>query len=509
VQIVAKEHGVRRIVEHLGSAHDEAELAALVQAGREKIRGGQGVLDLAGLTPQAAGQAASAVVESKRSALLWDVLCGAYAALGLDEATGGDEGFKQMVLARLIEPTSKEQVPRVVSELGVGSVSRASLFRSLARCITGDYRSRIQAACLRHVTGRGDLSLCLYDVTTLYFEVEKEDDLRKVGYSKERRVDPQVIVGLLVDRAGFPLQIGCWEGNKAETSTLIPMVEEFRKASGTEHLIVVADAGMLSAANLEALDQAGLGFIVGSRMTKAPADLAAHFAWHGDALADGQVIDTITPRRGSTSRERDQNVRDEPVWSAQAYPGSWRAVWAYSARRFARDNKTLTAQENRARAVVAGDRRPKATRFVTTRKGDQVLDEAGLARARRLAGLKGYVTNIPATVMPAGEVIASYHELWHVEQSLAHEHPRPAGQARLPPHPRRHPGPPDRRHGRLGGSPPSTSRHRREHQATRTRTTAAPGSHHHHQRTPRHRPTPDHPDRTANPQQPKHRRALK
>lgn len=90
-------------------------------------------------------------------------------------------------------------------------------------------------------------------------------------------MDPQVIVGLLVDRAGFPLQIGCWEGNKAETSTLIPMIEDFRKNAGIEHLIVVADAGMLSAANLEALDQAGMGFIVGSRMAKAPADLAAHF----------------------------------------------------------------------------------------------------------------------------------------------------------------------------------------------------------------------------------------
>ncbi|WP_108965483.1 IS1634 family transposase [Actinomyces sp. Z16] len=418
VQIVAKEHGVRRVVEHLGSAHDEAELAALIQAGREKIRGGQGVLDLAGLTPQAARQAAPAVVVGQRSALLWDVLCGAYEALGLDEAVGGDEGFMQMVLARLVEPTSKEQVPAVLGELGIDALTPRSLFRSLARCITGDYRSRIQAACLRHVSAGGDLSLCLYDVTTLYFEVEKEDSLRRVGYSKERRVDPQVIVGLLVDRAGFPLQIGCWEGNKAETSTLIPMVEEFRKASNIEHLVVVADAGMLSAANLEALDQAGLGFIVGSRMTKAPADLAAHFRWHGDALADGQVIDTITPRRGTRSTERDDKTRDEPVWSPVEFPGSWRAIWAYSARRFARDNKTLTAQENRARAVVAGHRRPKGTRFVTTRKGDQVLDEKALARAKRLAGLKGYVSNIPATVMPASEVIASYHELWHVEQSF-------------------------------------------------------------------------------------------
>nr|WP_247595431.1 transposase [Actinomyces procaprae] len=124
-------------------------------------------------------------------------------------------------------------------------------------------------------------------VTTLYFEAEKEDSLRKVGCSKERRVDPQVIVGLLVDRAGFPLRVGCWEGNKAETSTIVPIVQEFRKASGIEHLVVVADAGMLSAGNLQSLDDAGLGFIVGSRVTKAPADLAAHFRWHGDALADG------------------------------------------------------------------------------------------------------------------------------------------------------------------------------------------------------------------------------
>nr|WP_234415860.1 MULTISPECIES: IS1634 family transposase [unclassified Actinomyces] len=335
----------------------EAELAALVQAGREKIRGGQGVLDLAGLTPQAAGQAAQAVVVGQRSALLWDVLCAAYEALGLGEATGGDEGFMQMVLARLVEPTSKEQVPRVISELGVGSVSRASLFRSLSRCAGRQWRERIAAACLRHVTGRGDLSLCLYDVTTLYFEAEKEDDLRRVGYSKERRVDPQVIVGLLVDRKGFPLRVGCWEGNKAETSTLIPMIQEFREASGIEHLVVVADAGMLSAANLQALDQAGLGFIVGSRMTKAPADLAAHFRWHGDALADGQVIDTITPRKGATSTERDRNVRDEPVWSPVEFPGSWRAIWAYSARRFARHQQD---PDRAGEPGSGGGRRPQA-----------------------------------------------------------------------------------------------------------------------------------------------------
>lgn len=68
--------------------------------------------------------------------------------------------------------------------------------------------------------------------------------------------------------------------------------------------------------------------------------------------------------------------------------------------------------------MIAGQRRAKGTRFVTTHAGDQALDENSLARAKRPAGLKGYVTNIPATTMPASEVIASYHELWHVEQSF-------------------------------------------------------------------------------------------
>ena len=79
-------------------------------------------------------------------------------------------------------------------------------------------------------------------MTTLYFEAEGEDDLRRVGYSKERRVDPQVIVGLLVDRGGFPLQVGCWEGNRAETTTIIPMVEAFQAAHGIEELVIVADS---------------------------------------------------------------------------------------------------------------------------------------------------------------------------------------------------------------------------------------------------------------------------
>lgn len=416
VQIAERRARRDVVLETIGTAHDDAELALLMDVARERVRPGQQALDL-GLeeAPGEAGRSPG-VITSKRCALLWEVLTSAYARLGFDVLD--DEAFMQVVLARLVEPTSKADSVRVLDEIGVPHVDVRTFFRALNRAVERDYRGQIAAACFAHAARHGDLTLVLYDVTTLYFEAEHEDELRKVGYSKERRVDPQVVVGLLVDRGGFPLEITCWEGNRAETATLLPTIRAFAERHDLADMVVVADAGMLSSSNLKALDEAGLRFIVGSRQTKAPADLESHFRWHGDAFVEGQLIDTITPRRAGAASENDTHIKTEPVWDPAAYPKSWRAVWAYSRKRAARDNKTLTAQENRAKAVVAGEKPARRPRFVTIKGGAAVLNDKDLQRARSLAGLKGYVTNIPASVMPAAEVIASYHDLWRVEQSF-------------------------------------------------------------------------------------------
>jgi hypothetical protein len=442
VQIAESVGGRRRIVRHVGSAHDEAELGLLLEeANRLLADEQQGVLDL-GITPVApkavmigpatpvglfAGIAAPLrsrqMVSRPRvlktcSRLLYDVLAGVYSSLGFDVV--GDEVFRDLVIARVVEPTSLLDVDRVLAEMGRVSASLSTRKRTLHRAHTGTYRDQIATACFNHALTSGDVSLCLYDVTTLYFEAEHEDELRKVGYSKERRVDPQIVVGLLVDRGGFPLEIGCWEGNKAEKLTILPIIKQFAKRHELTDFVVVADAGMLSAGNLSDLDEAGFRFIVGSRSTKAPVDLESHFRWHGDAFGDGRVIDTITPKnqRFGASAASNPKVRTEPVWHPEEHQSSWRAVWAYSTKRWVRDNRTLTLQENRAREVVTGEKSARTPRFVRTANGSRTLDEASLARARRLAGLKGYVTNIDAGTMPAAEVIASYHDLWHVEQSF-------------------------------------------------------------------------------------------
>jgi transposase len=114
----------------------------------------------------------------------------------------------------------------------------------------------------------------IYDVTTLYFEIDEGDGFREPGFSEERRLEPQITVGLLTDVRGFALQMHAFEGNKAETKTILPVIEAFAAAHQLPQVTVVADAGMLSEANLAAIEDAGLRFIVGARIPDIPYQIA-------------------------------------------------------------------------------------------------------------------------------------------------------------------------------------------------------------------------------------------
>jgi len=431
VQVARKDRGRVVIVAHIGSAHTDAELGILLDQARAVVAGEQQALAIdvpvkptriddvrdwrsPMLLPAPAAHQGSPVGPGRTvgtsSRLLYDVLGAVYDWLGFDSVA--DPVFRDLVIARIVEPTSKYDALRVLADLGAELVSYKTIDRHVRKTASGGYRDALAGKCFTYSRDCGGLSLLLYDVTTLYFEAENEDTLRKVGYSKERRVDPQIVVGLLVDRTGFPLEIGCYEGNTAETTTIVPIVTAFQKRHdlGDVPMVIAADAGMLSWTNLKELDAAGFSFIVGSRQTKAPGDLESHFHWHGNVFADGQIIDTLTPRRGQTV-VNNTNVKAEPVWTAATHPKAWRVIWQYRAARARRDQKTLDAQEARAKAVVAGDKKAKITRFVTVKGDARTLDETSLQRARGLVGLKGYVTNIDAAQMPAAEVIGKYHEL--------------------------------------------------------------------------------------------------
>lgn len=180
------------------------------------MAGGQTELDL-GLEEDVSSSGPLPIVGSQ-AAHLWDALSRAYDAVGFDQVAGADEVFRALVCARIIEPTSKADSLRVLAEVGVPGPSYPTLGRRLPGYATAEFAAALAKACAAHAA-LGPASLVLYDVSTLYFETDTADEFRKPGFSKERRLEPQITIGLLTDATGFPLMVTAFEGNKAETST--------------------------------------------------------------------------------------------------------------------------------------------------------------------------------------------------------------------------------------------------------------------------------------------------
>ena len=256
MQIVHSSRKGARSIEHIGSAHDDAELAVLKEVARQRLNAGQLSFDLPGLNSEndagsaphePAGAGCVAPIASNRMGVLLEALETAWKAVGLDRLDGADEVFRQLVTARLIEPTSKQDSLRVLAEAGLSPVSYATVKRHLPSYATEGF-TRDLSRLLAGYARIGRASLVLFDVTTLYFETDKADGFREPGFSKERRLEPQITVGLLTDETGFPLRAGAFEGNKAETATTIPMINDFMDVYSLDDVVLVANAGMISAA---------------------------------------------------------------------------------------------------------------------------------------------------------------------------------------------------------------------------------------------------------------------
>jgi hypothetical protein len=223
--------------------------------------------------------------------------------------------------------------------------------------------------------------------------------------SKERRLEPQITIGLLTGQDGFPLMISAFEGNRAETKTMLPVIEKFMVAHQLRDVTVVADAGMISEADMKAIEEAGLSFILGMKVPDVPYVVEQWRREHlGEEIPDGHVFTQPWPA-GPKDKRRDQVI-----------------YYQYRADRARRTPHGIDEQVAKAAKAVAGLAPVKRNRFIALDGAVKSVNRELEAKARTLAGIKGYRTNLAAT--PDGErvtadfVIGSYHELWRIEKSF-------------------------------------------------------------------------------------------
>jgi transposase len=207
---------------------------------------------------------------------------------------------------------------------------------------------------------------------------------------------------LLTDASGFPLTVAAFEGNKAETATMLPVINAFKTAHDLTDVTVVADAGMISEANQTALQAAGLSFILGARIPFLPDVVREWRDDHPDeAIPDGLVLTQPWP---ASSSEKARGIPDRVIH------------YQYRHDRARRTLRGIDEQIAKAQRAVDGTAAVKRNRFITLTGATKSINRDLEAKTRRLAGWKGYTTNL--TTESADFVIGAYHQLWRIEKSF-------------------------------------------------------------------------------------------
>lgn len=312
--------------------------------------------------------------------------------------------FRPLVLSRLVAPGSKLKTVDYLWRYNGVSYDINKVYRYLDKLCdrnpnAPDIKDRIERITFAHsatVMG-GCIDVVFYDITTLYFEAADEDGLRRTGYSKDGKFDcPQVLLGLLVTREGLPISYEIFEGDLPEKKTFIPLLKRAQKKFRFPSPIVVADAGLLSRKNIEALVSDGYEYILGARIKNENKAVKQRILDLG--LTDGQVA----------SIETDDGLR---------------IVVSFTEKRRKRDAFNREKGLRRLQEKVASGKVGK--KHINNRgynkylrlQGEATIDIDMQAFEKDAAwdGLKGYVTN---TRLPDEEVIGNYHNLWFIERAF-------------------------------------------------------------------------------------------
>jgi hypothetical protein len=259
VQIIGKSHGTYKVIQTIGSAKDPDEVEQLVQQGALLAQNNLGAQQrLLGVkTPE--DHAVETFLRDLKNAQIHtigpELIFGTlFDRIGFNAIK--EKLFRHLVVARLTYPTSKLKTVDYLYRYKGVSVAVQTIYRFLDK-LTKKYKETVERIAYEHTkqTLGGTISVVFYDMTTLYFEAEDEDDLRKIGFSKDGKFQcPQIMLGLLVGTGGFPIGYDIFEGNTFEGHTLLPMLEKTQKKYGFGRPTVVADAALLSKKILRILE---------------------------------------------------------------------------------------------------------------------------------------------------------------------------------------------------------------------------------------------------------------
>lgn len=396
IQVIDKSSGKYKLKRTIGSSSNAQEVEDFFREGQQWIRDHQRQFEI---DFQDEKQLFSSFISGIQQVTVigTDLLLGKiFNQIGFDQVK--DDLFRQLVLARLCFPVSKLRTVDYLKKYHSLQIDEDSVYRYLDKLYTTQ-RELVQQISYQHTLSilGGKISIVFYDVTTLYFEIDSEDDLRRTGFSKEgRHQNPQIVLGLLVSIDGYPLAYEIFEGNKFEGHTMLPIIDAFRIKYCLEQLVIIADSGLLSNDNITDLQAKGYEFILGARIRKESSEIKKKILGLRLKNGESQVI-----------------VKDIDT----------KLVISYS------DTRAKKDKISREKGLAKLEKRIKSGRLTKASINNRgynkylkldgeihiTIDREKFEADVQWDGLKGYLTN---TALSKDEIIDNYNHLWKIEKAF-------------------------------------------------------------------------------------------
>lgn len=403
IQVISKHDGKYKVIKSFGSAKDADRLEQLLLLAKQYVNNPNNQLPLFSTLSKedlavknAFEHLSNFHIRTVGPELIFGTL---FDLIGFQTVTCG-ELFRHLVIARLSYPTSKLKTVDYLYRYQGIKLSEDSIYRFLDK-LSSNYKTKIEEVTYKHTKQLlgGKITVVFYDMTTLYFESEDEDDLRKIGFSKDSKFQqPQIMIGLLVGKQGLPIGYDIFEGNKFEGHTLLPILEKIEQKYHIGKPIVVADSALLSKKNIEALSMANYQYILGARIKNETDEIKEIILTEAKTLHDGEALKIIKSDGA-------------------------KLIVTYSQKR---SRKDAYNRETGIKKLKDRLRLGKLTKKHIANRGYNkfltlngkilvTLDEEKIKKDEEWDGLKGYATN---TKMLPDAVVEYYNHLWQIEQAF-------------------------------------------------------------------------------------------
>lgn len=391
VQVYYLDNRKHVIVKHLGSANSPEELDDLKQQAQQFI---EDYSNQTSLFPTLKSGAYSYLEQYECVGFyfrfFYDTIQRLIAQIGFEELN--PNLFKDLVTIRILEPASKlRSIDLIEAYFGIAH-RRQNYYKEAKKWISLKDEVLEKVNDFAQKEYGFDYSLLFYDVTTLYFETFEDDELRKAGFSKDSKPQqPQVLVGLMVSKEGFPVAFDIFPGNTFEGHTILPVVKAFIQKNKVKQFTVVADAAMISADNIKELKAGGIHYIVGARLGNLPL---------------------------SIFEQIDAKIKREDGKTIRLHTDKGYLICSFSSARYRKDKYEMDKQILKAQKIINTPSKNTKAKFVKAHNEELKLNEELIVKSAKLLGVKGYYTDLSEEDLTTSKVIERYHELYKVEQAF-------------------------------------------------------------------------------------------